>query len=157
MESLEKKSPEAVIEDVDAFLRGVIEHGRFDLVFTTTLHESELRTEFTGGDVGTLLGRGAELLNALEHLADRIVARQAHGELHIRFDANGYRAGRERELHLMAEAAAAQVRRFQKPFAFGPMTSFERRIIHTALAQDATVRTESVGGGDDRKIVVHPA
>lgn len=139
------------------FLDGILEYGNLNLDFTYELVGNELHVNFTGKDVGGLLGRGAELLNALEHLAERIAARYAAGELHVRCDANSYRAGRERELRMMADAAAAQVLKFQRPFTFGPMSASERRVIHLVLAANPAVRTESVGNGDDRKIVVHPA
>ena len=139
------------------FLDGILEYGNLNLDFTYETLGNELHINFTGKDVGGLIGRGAELLNALEHLAERIAARYAAGELHVRCDANNYRAGRERELRMMADAAAAQVLKFQRSFTFGPMSASERRVIHLVLAANPAVRTESIGNGDDRKIVVHPA
>ncbi len=160
LETTEVESGDAPLTAEDAvadFLDGILEYGNLNLDFTYETVGNELRVNFTGKDVGGLLGRGAELLNALEHLAERIAARYAAGELHVRCDANNYRAGRERELRMMADAAAAQVLKFQRPFTFSPMSASERRIIHTVLTGNPAVRTESIGNGDDRKIVVHPA
>ena len=73
------------------------------------------------------------------------------------FDSGNYRALREQELRLMAEKAAERVRSSHSAFTFDPMSPSERRIIHLALVNDRTVRTESVGDGADRKVKVVPA
>ncbi|PYP84215.1 MAG: hypothetical protein DMF61_20790 [Blastocatellia bacterium AA13] len=72
-------------------------------------------------------------------------------------DSGSYRAGREKELQLMAVKAAERVRTSRIPFSFDPMTPNERRIVHLALSEDSTVRTESQGGGVDRKVTIFPA
>jgi spoIIIJ-associated protein len=115
------------------------------------------RIQVRGGDVALLLGHNAELLDALEYLGNRILARTSGEEGKIVFDSGSYRAGREKELRLMAEKAAEKVRSTRTPFSFDPMTANERRIIHLTLAEDASVRTESRGDGEHRKLVIYPA
>ena len=110
-----------------------------------------------GGDVSFLLGRNAELLEALEYLVNRIFSPTSGPDGRIVVDSGSYRAGREKELQLMALKAAERVRTSRIPFSFDPMTPNERRIVHLALAGDAAVRTESQGGGVDRKVTIFPA
>lgn len=110
-----------------------------------------------GDDVALLLGHNAELLDALEYLGNRVLARASGEENRIVFDSSGYRARRERELFMMAEKAAEKVRSSRIPFTFDPMTPNERRIIHLALAGDSSVMTESQGNGENRKVTVRPA
>lgn len=110
-----------------------------------------------GEDVALLLGHNAELLDALEYLGNRILARSSGDEAKIVFDSAGYRARREKELRLMAEKAAERVRTSRIPFTFDPMTPNERRIVHLALSDDASVTTESQGSGENRKVTVRPA
>jgi len=121
------------------------------------LEDQKLTVHVTGDDVALLLGRNAELLDALEYLSNRVFARETGRDGRIVFDSGGYRSRRERELQLMAAKAAEKVRTSRAPFSFDRMTPNERRIIHTALVEDKTVRTESKGDGVDRKLIVYPA
>lgn len=116
-----------------------------------------LKIQIRGEDVALLLGHNAELLDALEYLGNRVLARASGDEARLVFDSNGYRARREKELRLMAEKAAEKVRLSRIPFSFDPMTPNERRIIHLTLANDTSVTTESMGNGENRKVTIRPA
>ena len=116
-----------------------------------------VKVQVRGNDLALLLGRNAELLDALEYLGNRTLARSSGEEAKVVFDSGGYRARRERELRLMAEKAAEKVRTSRIPFTFDPMTPNERRIVHLALANDSSVTTESQGNGENRKVTVRPA
>lgn len=119
--------------------------------------EDGLKIQVRGDDVALLLGHNAELLDALEYLGNRVLARSSGEEGKLVFDSGGYRARREKELRLMAEKAAERVRVSRIPFTFDPMTPNERRIIHLALAGDDSITTESQGNGENRKVTVRPA
>ena len=119
--------------------------------------EDGLKIQVRGDDVALLLGHNAELLDALEYVGNRVLARASGDEARLVFDSGGYRARREKELRLMAEKAAEKVRVSRIPFSFDPMTPNERRIIHLALASDASVTTESQGNGENRKVTIRPA
>jgi len=114
------------------------------------------RVQVRGEDVALLLGHNAELLDALEYLGNRIVARASGEDTKIIFDSSGYRARREKELRLMAEKAAEKVRASRIPFSFDPMSPNERRIIHVALAGDNSIVTESQGNGENRRVTIRP-
>jgi spoIIIJ-associated protein len=75
----------------------------------------------------------------------------------VSFDANDYRLLRIEELRLSAAAAADKVKRTGTPFRFNPMNSRERRVIHLALRAETTLRSESLGSGPQRQVVVYPA
>jgi spoIIIJ-associated protein len=119
--------------------------------------DDTFKVQVRGEDVAILLGHNAELLDAIEYLGNRVLSKGREEETHVIFDSGNYRARREKELHLMAEMAAEKVRLTRIPFKFDPMSSNERRIIHVALANEAGVRTESKGNGDERRLVVFPA
>jgi spoIIIJ-associated protein len=119
--------------------------------------DQKLTVQVRGDDVSLLLGRNAELLDALEYVSNRAFAREAGRDGRIVFDSGSYRSRREKELQLMAAKAAERVRTSRTPFTFDPMSPNERRIIHTALIEDKTIRTESKGDGIDRKVVIYPA
>ncbi|HSE96866.1 MAG TPA: R3H domain-containing nucleic acid-binding protein, partial [Blastocatellia bacterium] len=127
------------------FTNLILRQSRLDLKASAEPFEDGFKIEVRGEDIALLLGHNAELLDALEYLATRLLARASDEETRIVFDSNNYRARRERELQLMAEKAAEKVRVSHVPFSFDPMNPNERRIIHLALASDSAVRTESQG------------
>jgi spoIIIJ-associated protein len=147
-------------EDVNLvvdFTNRVLESSGLDLKAVGEDSDGGFKILVGGDDVALLLGRNAELLDALEYLGNRILARSSGEEAKIVFDSGGYRARREKELRLMAEKAAEKVSTSRIPFTFDPMTPNERRIIHLALANDSSVTTESQGNGENRKVTVRPA
>ena len=112
---------------------------------------------FKGRDQDLLLEHNAELLLALEHIALRWLWLDPQFYGRIRFDAGGYRGIRIEELKLSARVAADRVRETHAPFRFNAMSSRERRILHLVLKEEAGVRSESEGAGEDRQVVVYPA
>jgi spoIIIJ-associated protein len=146
-------------EDVNLiveFTNQVLGSSGLDLEAGADHTEDGFKIQVRGDDVALLLGHNAELLDALEYLGNRILARASGDEARLVFDSGSYRARREKELRLMAEKAAERVRLSRIPFSFDPMTPNERRIIHLALAGDATVTTESQGNGENRKVTIRP-
>ena len=117
----------------------------------------EVEVLLDGRDAELLLEYKGELLLALEHVALRWLRLESPYRDHIRFDSQGYRAGRTAELRLAAETAAARVRQSRAPFRFQPMDARERRIVHLVLRDLPGVRTESEGVGENRAVVVYPA
>ena len=118
---------------------------------------AEVLADLEGKDKEILLERGAEVLKAFEHLAFRALRLEPayHEKIHI--DSGGYRALRFEELRMTARVAAERVQTSGQPFRLNPMSSRERRIVHLALKDIKGIRTESVGVGEDRQVVIHPA
>jgi len=119
--------------------------------------EAEVLADLDGRDKEILLERGAEVLKAFEHLAFKTLRLEPayHEKIHI--DSGGYRALRFEELKMTARVAAERVQQTKQPFRLNPMSSRERRIVHLALKDMPGVRTQSVGMGEDRQVVIHPA
>jgi spoIIIJ-associated protein len=115
----------------------------------------EITVEFTGLDTPLLLARNGELLHAIEHIAAKILRLEPEEHDRISFDAEGFKATRNRELDLMAEMAIQKVRATGRPFSFAPMTSRERRILHLSLAKSG-LPTASSGEGPGRFVVLYP-
>jgi spoIIIJ-associated protein len=139
------------------FTNGLLELGGFDLTASAEDGDDGLKVQISGADVALLLGHNAELLDAMEYLCNRVFLRETGHESRIVLDSGNYRARREKELRLMAEKAAERVRSTRIPFSFDPMSPNERRIIHLALGEDQSVKTESRGNGVDRKVTIYPA
>ena len=145
------------INSVVDFINRLLEQSDLDLRASVEPLGEAVRIQVRGGDRAVLLGHSAELLDALEHLGNRMLAHVTGEEHHVIFDSGSYRAQRERELQLMAEKAAERVRTTRQPFTFDPMSPGERRIVHLALAADTSVRSESQGSGENRKVTIYPA
>ncbi len=122
-----------------------------------TSGEAEVIADLDGRDKEILLERNGELLKAIEHLAFRALRLEPIHHEKIHLDSGGYRALRFEELRMTARVAAERVQSSQQPFRLNPMSSRERRIVHLALKEMPGVRTESVGMGEERQVVIHPA
>jgi spoIIIJ-associated protein len=115
----------------------------------------QITVELTGPDTPLLLARNGELLLAIEHIAAKILRLEPEDHDRISFDAESFKATRNRELDLMAEMAIQKVRATREPYSFSPMTSRERRILHLSLAKSG-LPTASSGVGPGRFVVLYP-
>ncbi len=161
-----KLDRQAAAAALHQFLEQVVHTAHFDLKVTVkpvvdgepgSEGAAEVLADLDGRDKELLLERGAELLKALEHLAFKALRLEPtfHEKIHI--DSGGYRALRFEELKMTARVAAERVQTSKQPFRLNPMSSRERRIVHLALKGMNGVRTESVGVGEERQVVIHPA
>ena len=117
---------------------------------------AEVFADVNGQDKDLLLERGAELLLALEHLALKSLRLEPPWQDKLFLDCDGHRAARVEELKMTARIAAERVQSSRQPFKLNPMSSRERRIVHMAIQEFPGVRTESVGVGEHRQVVIHP-
>jgi spoIIIJ-associated protein len=160
-----KYTVESLTPKLNEFLGPVIEHSGFQLKYELRASENphpevenpEVTVHFTGDDVDLLLENRAELLLALEHLSMEAMRFPAEDHSLLSFDANSYRLLRVEELRMSALAAAEKVKRTRVPFHFNPMSSRERRVIHLALRDEKDLRSESLGVGPARAVVIVPA
>ena len=160
-----KYSIESVGPRIDEFVRPVLEQAGFRMDYEIADSEAgddefetpDVVVKFKGPDVEYLLANRAELLLALEHVTMEALRMPSEDHSRISFDANDYRLLRIEELRMSAAAAADKVKRTGQPFRFNPMNSRERRVIHLALRNETTLRSESSGSGGFRHVVVYPA
>jgi spoIIIJ-associated protein len=160
-----KYSVESLGPKLDEFLNPLLARAGFELSYQLTTPENphpevenpDVTVKFSGGDVELLLLNRAELLLALEHISMEALRLPAEDHSLISFDANDYRMLRVEELRMSAMAAADKVKHSHVPFHFNPMSSRERRIIHLALRDEKELRSESLGVGSARAVVVVPA
>jgi spoIIIJ-associated protein len=160
-----KYTVESLGPKLDQFLLPLLEHAGLHVTYELRAPENphpevenpEVTINFAGTDVDLLLANRAEVLLALEHLSMEAMRMPPEDHSLISFDANDYRLLRMEELRMSALAAAEKVKRTHVPFHFNPMTSRERRVIHLALREEKELRSESVGVGPTRAVVVIPA
>jgi spoIIIJ-associated protein len=115
-----------------------------------------LAVEFLGPDTRYLTARNGELLNALEHIAAKILRLEPEAHDQVLFDADHFKADRDRQLRDLTAEAVESVQATGRPFAFPPMSSRERRMVHMLLAE-AGLPTASSGEGPGRHVVVYSA
>lgn len=107
-----------------------------------------------GRDLGVLIGRRGETLNALQYLTRLIVGREVERRVNITVDVEGYRVRRERSLQKLARRMAERAVATGRRQVLEPMPPAERRIVHVALRHHPDVTTESVGQGENRKVTI---
>ena len=108
------------------------------------------------GDLGGLIGRRGESLDALQYLTRLIVQHKTGEWASIIIDIDGYRERRAQALRSLASQMAERVKRDGRAISLEPMPPYERRIVHLALREHPAVMTVSVGEGDARKVTIRP-
>ena len=107
-----------------------------------------------GKDLGAIIGRRGETLDAIQQLTSYTVNRGASKRVRIHVDAEGYRAKREESLQRLAVKVAGKVIKYRKNMTLEPMNAYERHVIHTALQNYKGVTTYSTGVEPNRRTVV---
>jgi spoIIIJ-associated protein len=109
-----------------------------------------------GDDVGLFIGRRGQTIDAVQHLAQRIVFPDGPSPVRVQIDADGYRERRAQLLRSDADEAADEAIRDGRPVELDPMPASERRIVHEHLRERGGVETYSEGEEPDRYLVVAP-
>ncbi len=135
---------------INELLSGIVKHGGLRLKYRITVdpptaeerdwERPEILVEFSGPDSPLLLGRGAELLRAIELLAIEMLRLPGNEHEKVCFDCMNHRSMRLEELRIAASVAAEKVRKSGAPYQFAPMSSRERRIVHLALRDHTDLR-----------------
>jgi spoIIIJ-associated protein len=115
-----------------------------------------LRGSLRGDDVGLFIGRRGQTIDAVQHLAQRIVFNEGPSDVRIVIDADGYRERRAETLRADADNAAEETLRTGRPVEMDPMPASERRVVHEHLRDRGDVETHSEGEEPERRLVVSP-
>jgi spoIIIJ-associated protein len=118
--------------------------------------EDEVTADLQGEDLGLLIGRHGQTIDAIQHLAYRIAYRDATERKRVTVDAAGYRARRATLLQQDADEAADEALETGKPVALDAMNAVERRVVHEYLRDREGIETYSEGDEPDRHLVVAP-
>ena len=109
-----------------------------------------------GEDLGVLIGRRAEILNAMQYIVNLIVSKQVAHWVQVVVDVEGYRLRRERQLRQMANRMADQAIKTGRRQVLEPMPASERRVVHLELRDHPRVATQSIGEEPARKVTIVP-
>jgi len=122
----------------------------------SVLSEKQLDITLTGDNMGILIGKRGQTLDAIQYLVSLAVNKGTAPYLNVVIDSENYRKRRKEILEHLAHNLAKKVRATRKPVTLEPMNTFERRIIHSALQGDRQVATYSEGADPFRNIVITP-
>ena len=147
--------PGSVEEKIEVFLKGLLEHMGSQAVPHAVKGEGNTyNVELVGEDLGYLIGRRGDTLDALQHLANYTINRGVDGRLRINVDAEDYREKREDSLRRYARKKAQQVLKARRRTTLEPMNAYERHVIHAALQDMDNITTHSTGTEPNRRIVI---
>ena len=137
------------------FLNGLMEHmGVESTPVIGITEEGNYKVVMEGDNLGAIIGRRGETLDAIQQLTNYCVNRGASKRVRIHIDAEGYRAKREESLQHLALKVAGKVVKYRKNMTLEPMNAYERHVIHAALQDVAKVTTYSTGVEPNRRTVV---
>ena len=136
------------------FLNGIFDILGEEVDVAVQTDDDTIRVEFAGPDMGVVIGKRGETLDALQYLTSLVVNRGDSDFKKVSLDAENYREKRNAALESLAHKLAKKVTRTRRSTTLEPMNSYERRIIHSALQDDPYVTTYSVGQGVNRKVVI---
>ena len=150
--------PGSVEERIEVFLKGLLEHmGSQAVPHAWKEDDNTYMVDLTGEDLGYLIGRRGDTLDALQHLANYTINRGVDGHIRINVDAECYRQKREDSLRRYASKKAQQVLKAQRRTTLEPMNAYERHVIHATLQDMDRITTYSVGTEPNRRVVTWSA
>ena len=147
--------PGSVEEKIEVFLKGLLEHmGSQAVPHAWKENDNTYMVELVGDDLGYLIGRRGDTLDAIQHLANYTVNRGVEGHIRINVDAEAYREKREDSLRRYARKKAQQVLKNRRRTTLEPMNAYERHVIHAALQDMENITTHSTGTEPNRRVVI---
>ena len=172
--SIEKAKPEETRDEEperakisDADMEKIIETGREALrrMVDFITEDSKIDVETTGqrvmfkvegGNSGMLIGKRGQTLEAIQYLVEKIVNKQNEQRIRVLIDVEGYLKTRKANLQKLATKMADKAQKTKKPVTIGQMNAYDRRTVHLHLKSNSSVRTQSVGEGYYRKLIIFP-
>ena len=149
-------APGSMEEKIEVFLKGLLEHMNSAAVPHCWKEEGEnaYRVDLVGDDLGYLIGRRGDTLDAIQHLCNYTINQQVEGHIRVNVDAERYREKREDSLRRYARKKAQQVLKARRRTTLEPMNAYERHVIHAALQDMENITTHSTGTEPNRRVVI---
>lgn len=145
--------PAEVLEDL---LEEIADALDLDVEVEVAASNDVLSGSLRGEDLGLFIGRRGQTIDAVQHLAQRIVFHEGPSDVRVVIDADGYRERRAEALRAEGDAAADEVLETGRAVELDPMPASERRVVHEHLRERGDVRTHSEGDEPERRLVVSP-
>ena len=147
--------PGSTEEKIEQFIQGLLEHmGSKAVPHCWKVDGNTYKVDLTGEDLGYLIGRRGDTLDAIQHLTNYTVNRDVDGHIRVNVDAESYREKREDSLRRYARKKAQQVLKARRRTTLEPMNAYERHVIHAALQDMENITTHSTGVEPNRRVVI---
>ncbi|HCI64166.1 MAG TPA: protein jag [Clostridiales bacterium] len=147
--------PGSTEEKIEKFIQGLLEHMDSKAVpHCWKVDGNTYKVDLTGEDLGYLIGRRGDTLDAIQHLTNYTVNRDVDGHIRVNVDAESYREKREDSLRRYARKKAQQVLKARRRTTLEPMNAYERHVIHAALQDMENITTHSTGVEPNRRVVI---
>ena len=146
----------SLLERTQAFCEELFDAMKVETTVNIDFKEEDnvMNIDLSGSDMGILIGKRGQTLDALQYLISLYVNRESDAYIRVKLDTENYRERRKVTLEKLAKKIAYTVKRAKKPVALEPMNPYERRVIHSALQNDRYVCTKSEGEEPYRKVVI---
>ena len=150
------RDPEEVFNEVKTFLTPIFNefNTKIDMSYEVNKDANLFILNISGDKMGVIIGKHGQTLDAIQHLTNIVVNNGKASRVRIRIDSENYRDKRNKTLESLAKSVANIVRKTHKDYELEPMSSFERRIIHSVLQKERNIETMSVGTDKERHVVV---
>ena len=147
--------PGSTEEKIEQFIQGLLEHmGSKAVPHCWKVDGNTYKVDLTGEDLGYLIGRRGDTLDAIQHLTNYTVNRDVDGRIRVNVDAESYREKREDSLRRYARKKAQQVLKARRRTTLEPMNAYERHVIHAALQDMENITPHSTGVEPNRRVVI---
>ena len=142
-------------EKIEQFIKGLLEHmGSQAVPHCEKADTNTYKVDLVGDDLGYLIGRRGDTLDAIQHLTNYTINRGVDGHVRVNVDAECYREKREDSLRRYARKKAQQVLKARRRTTLEPMNAYERHVIHAALQDMENITTHSTGVEPNRRVVI---
>jgi predicted RNA-binding protein Jag len=150
----EPPPPEVVAETAEEFVCGLLQSAQLEAQVSSSVDGESARVEVTGEAMGVLIGRRGQTLDAVQELTRTAVQHRLKARVRVLVDIEGYRARRQASLADYATAMAERAKARGTEIELEPMSAYERKIVHTAVAEVAGASSYSEGEDPQRKVII---
>ncbi len=147
---------EALVETGRDTLQRIVDGITDSANVSVSTNGDRVRFEISGGNTAVLIGKRGQTLDAIQYIVEKVINRHMNDRVRVLVDVEGYLENRRSNLESLAGRLAEKAKRTGKPVTIGQMNAHDRRIIHMALRDDNFVRTQSLGNGFYRKLMIFP-
>jgi len=150
------------IDDPSAILAGeevlkkIVDLITTDAKIAVQQENKKIKYNVKGGNTAVLIGKKGQTLEAIQYIVEKIVNKKSREKIRIHVDIEGYLENRRINLERLSTRLAEKSKRIGKPVTIGQLNSYDRRVVHLVLKKDSDVRTQSIGDGFYRKLVIFP-
>jgi len=154
---IKAKKKDSFLDEIQTYLDNLFKAMEVESKVTIDYDKDEgvMNIDVSGPDMGILIGKRGQTLDALQYLISLFVNKKSESYIRVKLDTENYRQRRKDTLENLARNIAFKVKRTRRSFTLEPMNPYERRIIHSTLQNDKYVSTRSEGEEPYRKVVVY--